>query len=158
MSYLLDDLWGHSNLFTDLHRLSTSALRDRWQIQGLLDVAKKISKLGLFLISVVLAGIKSLSLTAAAGWEAGIAWGATNPAWGLSVARAVKKKLKKSMLTIMCSRFTLLLKLTSSCLQMENQKLLLTHLLLQQWPLWWVERWLCRRHRVGRGRVTALGG
>lgn len=44
------------------------------------------------LIIVLSAENKAQLLTAAAGWEAGTAWGATNPAWGLSVARAVERR------------------------------------------------------------------
>lgn len=44
-------------------------------------------------LSVNLVGMeKNNNLLTAAGWEAGTAWGATNPAWGLSVARAAKEK------------------------------------------------------------------
>lgn len=45
-----------------------------------------------FMICNLSMEIKKQSLTAAVGWEAGAAWGATNPAWGLSVARAVRQK------------------------------------------------------------------
>lgn len=63
ISYLLDDLWGHSHLLTDLHGLSTSTLRDRRKKQRLLggSTAKDCDE------HLIGPNNKSQSLTAAAG-------------------------------------------------------------------------------------------
>lgn len=75
--YLLNNLWSHSHLFANIHRLSTGALLDRHTfLRDEIDEMRHI--------------YKRQSLTTAAGCDAGTAWGAINPAWGLSVARAVK--------------------------------------------------------------------
>lgn len=88
-------------------------------------------------------------------------------AWGWQELRREKKNLVRNTLShniIQCSRwygaysgelmcFTTGMKPFSSGHEHSHP----THLLLQQWPLWWVEQWLCRRHHVDRGRGTVLG-
>lgn len=42
------------------------------------------------------------ALTTAAGWEAGATWGATNPAWGFSVAKAAKVNITDVNICSVC--------------------------------------------------------